>query len=181
VHRRCTEKDKLSRDIRPGKLRAISTISTASIWRWGGTNLGQTGDTRTLVAVRAGCEQAKWNKSINVLHKYRLTPLSRCSLRLDHQQNRPIAVATVSHSKPVESQPNLFFLTGLPCVHWIQMRRTALVLGISSNLFDCTLNKISMEHIDALPQTGKFNGSAWNRSESPGSAWTQLSVIEAHR
>jgi len=45
--------------------------------------LGQTGDTRTLVAVRAGCGQARWNKSINVLHKYRLTPLSRCSLRLD--------------------------------------------------------------------------------------------------
>ena len=86
-----------------------------------------------------------------------------------------------SASKLVESRLNQYFLTGLPCVHWIQMRWTALVLGISRNLFDCTLNKISKEHIDALPQTGKFNGSAWNRSESPGSAWIQLSVIEAHR
>ena len=30
-------------------------------------------------------------------------------------------------------------------------RWTALVLGISGNLFDCMLNKISKEHIDALP------------------------------
>jgi len=69
-----------------------------------------------------------------------------------------------------QHRPNAFFLTGLPCLHWIQMREVAFVLGISSNLFDCTLNKISKDHIDALPQTGKFNGSAWNRSESLGSA-----------
>ena len=40
------------------------------------------------------------------------------------------------------------------------------MLGISSNSFDCTLNKFSKDHIDALPQTGKFNGSAWNRLEA---------------
>jgi len=54
-------------------------------------------------------------------------------------------------SKPVEARGRdriNFFLTRLPWVHWIQMRWTALVLGISSNLFDCTLNKISKEHID---------------------------------
>ena len=41
------------------------------------------------------------------------------------------------------------------------------MLGVSSDLFDCTLNNILEEHIDALPSAEQFNGSAWNHSELP--------------
>jgi len=61
----------------------------------------------------------------------------------------------------VEPRPGAFFLTELPRMHWIQMGRMALVPGISSNLFNCALNKTSKEHIDALPLR-----IAWKRTRS---------------
>ena len=56
----------------------------------------------------------------------------------------------------MESWTDAFLITGLLCLHWIQTGRTALVLGISCNLFGCTFKEISKEHTDALPLTNNL-------------------------
>jgi len=68
-----------------------------------------------------------------------------------HFQALPALTVTFGRVEARGIVSECLFLTSLACVHWIQMRRTALVLGVSSILFDCTPNETSKEHIDLLP------------------------------
>ena len=65
----------------------------------------------------------------------------------------------------MELRQNAFFLTLLPCVYQIQMGTWAtLILGISSDLFNCALHGFSEEGMERFCRPGNLLGAhriAW--------------------
>ena len=86
-------------------------------------------------------------------------------------------IETTVSSKRVRLCPDTFSLTGLLCVHRIQMGWTMLVLGISSDSFNCTyiaqnfkevhqcasIDGVLAEHMESLVPPWEGGRNPWNQ------------------